>query len=361
MTVALICAALSAAVVAQGTTAHSSPPQTKISKGSPLRLGISSPATSLLASSDPSTAARWTAKARQIGVKMVRVTVMWRSIAPKALPSGFIASDPSSAGYSWTTLDQQLRALSAEHFQVLLSIREAPSWAEGANAPTWATPGTWEPSDVDFRQFARAIATRYDGHFPDPLNAGAKLPRVSYWQAWNEPNLAWYLSPQYADEGPGADSNGATCPAVDHSAALSPGIYRRLLNAFYQGVKSVAKSNYVVMAGTAPYSRPNCQPGQPINDRIAPVKFDQGVFCLDSSNQRQAGCQGSAHLDAIDSHPYAPPTVPGPCGNRPCPPTWSAPTGDVAVPDMIELTRALHAATKLGTVLPHGAKGVWVT
>ncbi len=53
----------------------------------------------------------------------------------------------------------------------------------------------------------------------------------------------------------------------------------------------------------------------------------------------------------LDHHPY------GIFG-----PTWHAlDAGDVAVPDIVKLTRVLHAAETLGTVLPSGHKQVWVT
>ena len=80
---------------------------------------------------------------------------------------------------------------------MLLNITGAPAWAEGPGAPPGAQPGTWRPDPAQFASFATAAALRYDGRFPDPLHPGAFLPRVRYWQPWNEPNLAYYLSPQW--------------------------------------------------------------------------------------------------------------------------------------------------------------------
>src|SRR2546423_1703503 len=67
--------------------------------------------------------------------------------------------------------------------------------------------------------FGKALARRYGGGFSDPQQPGAALSRVRYYQAWNEPNLNTYLSPQW--------SNGH---------AESPDDYRALLNAFYGAV-----------------------------------------------------------------------------------------------------------------------------
>ncbi len=85
--------------------------------------------------------------------------------------------------------------LSSHGLQVLLNITFAPTWAEGAGRPASARPGTWRPDPAQFASFATAAARRYDGHFPDPLQPGAILPRVRYWQAWNEPNLVLLPGP----------------------------------------------------------------------------------------------------------------------------------------------------------------------
>src|SRR5204863_108897 len=76
--------------------------------------------------------------------------------------------------------------------------------------------------------------------FPDPQRPGVSLPRVRYWQAWNEPNLTNFLTPQWSRR-------------HGHLVAASPGIYRHLLNAFYAGVKAARRSDVVVTAGTAPF------------------------------------------------------------------------------------------------------------
>ncbi len=120
------------------------------------------------------------------------------------------------------------------------------------------------PTPRTIGAFARAIAVRYSGHFRDPLHPGRMLPRVRYFQAWNEPNLPIFLLPQW-----GRTGNGPW-------QAVSPGIYRGMLNAFYRGVKSAAPSDVVLSAATAPYGDP---PGT-AGGRMAPVTFLEGLFCL---------------------------------------------------------------------------------
>jgi hypothetical protein len=119
-----------------------------------------------------------------------------------------------------------------------------------------------------------------------------------------------------------------------------------MLNAVYAAVKGVAKTNFVVSAGTAPYG--DLAPG---GRRIAPVAFMRDVFCLNRALRRTPGCSHPAHLDAISHHPYA---IAGPSRH-------ALNADDAAIPDLGKLTRVLHAAERARTVLPRGHKRVWVT
>jgi hypothetical protein len=275
--------------------------------------------------------ALWIPRAVNVGAQMVRVNVYWSQIAPPDRPRGFAPANPSSAGYQWTALDAVVRQLTEHGLSVLMNVSSAPTWAEGPHRPPGATAGSWRPSAAAFGQFATALATRYDGHYPDPSAPGQTLPRVRDWQAWNEPNLSLYLDPQWTRTG------GRWLPA-------SPLIYRALLNSFYAAVKHVASSNFVVTAGTAPYGDP------PGHARMAPVTFDQNLFCLNRA-LAPLPCADPPHLDALSHHPYG---IGGPL--------WHALNADdVAVPDVYKLTRILHAAQRYGHALPRGPKQFWVT
>src|SRR5436305_1954139 len=137
----------------------------------------------------------WIDQARTEGAGLVRVNVSWAAVAPSSRPPGFDATDPTSPGYAFSTVDAEVRALSAAGLQVLINITGAPSWAEGPNRPSNVRPGTWKPDPAALAGFTQATARRYDGLFRDPSRPGAALPRVRYWQAWNEPNLGTYLTP----------------------------------------------------------------------------------------------------------------------------------------------------------------------
>jgi hypothetical protein len=281
--------------------------------------------------------APWITRAVNEGAGMVRVNVVWQQIAPERRPARFVADNPGSRGYRWSVVDNAVRNLSARGLQVLLMIYLAPTWAQGPHRPAAARNGTWEPDPAQFAAFAHAAAVRYSGSYAP---AGqAVLPRVSYWQAWNEPNLGVYLAPQWTQTRVGL------VPA-------SPGVYRPLLNAFYAAVKGVSPSNVVVMAGTAPYGDPAAgQDLVPLTyQRMRPVAFDRGLFCL-STGLKALRCPGPTMLDVFDHHPWD--------DKGPTDPALNA--DDATVPDVWKISRVFRAAERAGRVLPLGSKPFWIT
>jgi hypothetical protein len=301
----------------------------------PLQLGFSVGAIPALASDDAKTDEIWASRARRENTQIVRLDVFWNSVAPRNPTPSFHASNPGDPGYNWTQVDQQVRALSKEHFKILLTVQTAPAWAEGPHMPVSAIEGTWRPDAVDFGQFAHAIAERYDGSYPDPQNPGKVLPKIAYWQGWNEPNLRQYLSPQWIHS------------ASTGYEAVSPGIYRRLANVFYKAVKAVSAKNYVVLAGLAPFGDDPSQMA-----RMRPVEFERVLLCVTRALTKARGCPDPTYFDAIDSHPYG--TIYGPNYH-------ASAADDVSIQDVYKLVRVLHAAEKFGTALPRGKKGDWVT
>lgn len=288
----------------------------------------------LFESPSASVRSTWLSRARDLGSRWVRIEATWAAIAPSARPEGFDASDPASPGYDWAPLDAELRSASAAGERVLLLVIAAPWWAEGPHPPSSAHPGSWEPQPGALAAFMRALAKRYSGHFPDPLRHGVTLPRVRYFQIWNEPNLAYNISPQWIR---GRDHNWI---------AESPRIFRTMLNAAYPAVKSVQSHAFVLAGGTAPYGDP---PGLL---RMHPVVFWRDLFCL-SAALRPFRCGTPPHLDGIDHHPYA---------YYPYTPTAHAESPlDASVPDLGRIKRVLRAAERAHKVLPAGPKSLWVT
>ena len=175
--------------------------------------------------------------------------------------------------------------------------------------PRQRTPGLWRPDPAALGAFARAAALRYPG--------------VRYWQAWNEPNLNIYLTPQWL----------AGKPA-------SPAHYRLMLDAFYDAVKAVNPANRVITADGAVRATLDER------KRMRPARFDRELFCVSG-----AECANPAKLDVLSHHPYS---VGGP--NR-----KALNADDVSVPDLDKLVKPLRQAERTGRVGGARHHAVWVT
>ena len=77
----------------------------------------------------------WIPRAVAAGAGMVRVGILWSQVAPKKPPPGFVASDPASPGYNWTQTDAAVRELADHGIKVVITISQAPFWAEGRGMP----------------------------------------------------------------------------------------------------------------------------------------------------------------------------------------------------------------------------------
>ncbi|MGO9762327.1 MAG: hypothetical protein ACLP1Q_13815 [Solirubrobacteraceae bacterium] len=270
---------------------------------------------------------------REAGARVVRIPVNWNDIVSAAPGPGFVATDPASVEYHFALIDAAVRGTVSAGLTPLIVVSHAPAFAEAAPRWRFAYPGSWDPSPEALRAFATALAIRYDGSFPDPLDPARPLPRVRLFQAWNEPNLARYLEPQWV--------------ARDGQwRAFSPSLYRELLNGFYAGVKSVAPDDVVIAAGVAPN-------GDPAGvGRMAPVSFLRSLLCLPSTSaQRAAQCPEPPHFEVLAFHPLS-------VGN----PDVPAPSSlEVSISDAAKVTGLLRQAERDHTAQPEGEKRVWVT
>lgn len=281
------------------------------------------------------------ANGRRAGASEWRVLVIWRRIARNATAApqpASLAADPGWSGYVWDDLDRQIRGITAAGMQPIVWPIQAPDWAEGAGRPKVsddAPVGTWRPSPDAYRQFGSAIARRYSGTYPDPANPGRALPRIATFQAWNEPNLATYLTPQWV-------RSGSTWKME------SPALFRQLVNAFSAGVKAAQPSATVLAGATAPFGDFN--PGDP---RIMPAKFTRDLLCVREARGKATGRRscGKLRIDGWAHHTY------------PIGPPWRTARNadDVVVPDMPKLTRLYDAAAKAGTLRRAAARNVWMT
>jgi hypothetical protein len=272
------------------------------------------------------------ARIRETGSTVVRIPVDWRDTVVPAPPASFDARDPASPEYRFARLDASVRDAIGAGLTPLLVVSHAPVFAEAPARWPYAYPGSWSPDPAALEAFAAALASRYGGSFPDPLEAGVTLPRVRLLQAWNEPNLARYLEPQWiAEDG--------------RWSAFSPREYRALLNAFYAGVKSVEPSDVVATAGVAPGGDRDGV------GRMAPMRFLRVLLCLPAGRSRALRCADPPHFDVLAFHPLS-------VGDPDLPAVSSL---DLAIADAAKITGLLRRASSLHAALPATPKGLWVT
>lgn len=259
----------------------------------------------------------------------VKLPLNWASVAPGGAtkPAGFSATNPSDPHYNWASVDATVETAAAHHARVLLILNTAPQWAQPPNRPASlkSFPGAWNPSATEFAAFTHAAAVRYGGKFRDPLHPGLNLPRVHYWEIWNEENLPYDLgAPNLVEE------------------------YRSLLNDSYAAIKGVDRSNMIVLGGLAPVSFV-----APLS--IGPLKFAADLFCLRRIGTRfvrARKCPHPAHFDIFADHPYTLAVTP----------TQHAYVyDDVLIADLGKIDTVLRTAERLHTVARHTRHPIWVT
>jgi hypothetical protein len=259
------------------------------------------------------------ARAHSAGIRALRMYLSWEQIAPggTSKPPGFDASDPGDPRYRWGGVDRLIRAAVAHGIAPILSIQEAPQWAErGGGGP----PSTNDPDPSEFGQFARAAAIRYSGSY-------AGLPRVQYYQAWDEPNFDGFLYPQFGGGG-----------QVD-----SPDIYRGLVNALADNVKAVHPDNLVVAGGLASFSKPG--------HAVGPMDFMRQLLCMSGGRKPTPTCRQDIRFDIWAVDPY---TV-GNAFHR------AISSGGVSMGDLPTMGRLLRAATRAGQITHDGPVQYWIT
>ncbi len=251
------------------------------------------------------------------GGSYARLTLAWAEVAPRGSerPVGFDAADPADPHYSWSAFDRQARAAVAAGLEPIVSVYLAPAWAERGTA---GGRGTKRPDPSELALFARAAATRFSGKFEG-------LPRIRYWQVWNEPNLDWFLMPQF-----------------DGARAVSPAWYRTMVNRFAAAVKAVDATNLVVAGGTSPFG----DPGRV----VAPLAFMRELLCMAGRPLRPT-CKVHVHFDIWAHHPYS---MGGPFHQ-------AAHPDNVSVGDLPEMQRLLTAAIRAGHVVHSRPVAFWVT
>lgn len=224
---------------------------------------------------------------RDLGVGVIRVSLHWDAIAPAQRTAGFAADDP--AGYpGWAPYDEIVQDARQDGIVIDFSLGgPAPQWATGSGLPaSGGFAGVWKPSASSFRQFVQAAGTRYSGTYDPALGTSVPgdpndLPRVSFWEIWNEPNFGGDLAPQAI--------KGSRVPA-------SPVMYRSLLDAGWSGLQSTGHGRDTIVIGNLDARGQSARPapgapqGLPGNfGATKPMQFVRSLYCLDSNYKQLRG------------------------------------------------------------------------
>jgi len=205
-------------------------------------------------------------RARDAGATVVRTTLYWYQVAVER-PAN--PADPFDPAYKFDDVDELVRGAQERGIEVMLTIWGTPAWANGGQGPNFL------PAQLsDATAFAKAVATRYSGHF-------IGFPHVRFYTIWNESNLQQFLSPQF-------DAKGKS---------VGPGLYAKLYRAFYAGIKAGNKKALVGVGETSPRGRDKPSPGT-AQDSHTPGRFAELV----------AKARPKVKFDAWAHHPY--PTAP---------------------------------------------------
>lgn len=177
-----------------------------------------------LQSSDAALRAQTFDQIQAMGVRWLRVVIIWRTV--------------DDAG--WAQYDREISEARARGLHLLVTISgPVPKWASG-NHKSY----TYKPSASKFQQFVTEVGNRYGKD-------------VGLWSVWNEPNHPGFLGPQFAGR-------------KGHKYPYSPKLYRRLFFAAKRGLDASGnRHDKVLMGETAPRGTGRV---------VAPLRFLRGVL-----------------------------------------------------------------------------------
>jgi hypothetical protein len=240
------------------------------------------------------TVQRTLATLRGLGVDRIRLTIVWRYLAPapdSPVRPAFDAADPAAyPAAAWGPYDRIVRLARAAGIAVDFNVTApGPLWAmQSAASATLATH--FEPSAADFGAFVRALGRRYSGAYQG-------LPRVSYWTVWNEPNQPGWLAPQWQTVA------GVPVPS-------SPRLYRALVDAAFAALGATGhtpRSDTILIGELAPEGSEQTAAEAP----MPPMPFLRALYCVDDGYHRlsgavavAAGCPSAGAAEAfVRAHP----------------------------------------------------------
>ena len=296
--------------------------------------------------STPDQVAATVAELRDLGVERLRLSVIWRNLAPPEPPPD--PGDPAAyPAEQFDPLDHAIRTARAHGLEVLLNVRGgAPAWAMPAAPGRLAGRDGYVPSPGDFRGFTAMLGRRFDGTYADENHGGRPLPRATAWSIWNEPNWGGHLQPQSVRD----PERGLVTVAPRH--------YRRLFRAAVQALVATGHGAETILLGeTAPIG--NAKLGE--LSHLRPVRFLRDLFCLNRRLEpvrRRAYVRRRCDFDTrgplpatgFAHHPYPVTAPPG----RP-----SADRRFLTFGDTPRLKRILDAAARAKRIAP--GLPIWFT
>jgi hypothetical protein len=331
-----------------------------------------------------------------LGVQRIRVSVIWALVAPSPLAStrpSFDATNPADyPAHAWDRYDVLVTDAHALGLGLDFDVTApAPYWATG-RPPAYVDGKfrkVYSPSPVQFGQFVEAVATRYSGSYvtqppsppaPPPSLLGlplptlpiltpptpapappTPLPRVDYWEIYNEPNEAGWLAPQWRP-GPSARAVHGRKPAKTW-IENSPVLYRSLLDQAVGALAATGHSGDTLLVGDTSAKGSVLRGLLPA---MPPMIFLRALYCVGNSYRPLTGARAAAldcpitgststfaaeHPGLVNAtgyahHPYAftlPPNVPS------TNPTWAT------MADLPRLERALiRIFATYGNAMPDG-------
>ncbi|MDX6689506.1 MAG: hypothetical protein QOG15_963 [Solirubrobacteraceae bacterium] len=272
---------------------------------------------------------------KQIGVDSVRVTVLWRYVAQGANLSNAEIKRLKSASAkaaarkqraqfkpanprtyprrNWDKYDNLVKEAARLRMRVFFTVTgPGPTFGHRTAPPSQrANFFSFKPYPTRFREFVKAVGTRYSGTYRDENALKQPLPRVSLWSIWNEPNQPGWLSPQWEKR------DGQIIPS-------SPGLYRALLREGIDALTATGHGGDTIMLGEmAPIGSNSRGPRNPIR----PTPFLRELVCVNPAGVRYVGAdatrrgcdfatKGPLKVTAFAHHAYTKKLAPtAPVGN----------------------------------------------
>ena len=274
------------------------------------------------------------ARTRGAGATVAKIVLFWDQVAPagKERPARFDAADPDDPAYRWEKFDTLVETTVANELEPLVIVLNAPRWA--TRQPRRRSGlDNWNVDPGDLADFAEAAARRFNGTFQG-------LPRIRYWQVWNEPNLSVYLNPQVSNQ----LTQEPSCP-FNPASVISADLYRRMVKVTARALHRVRPDNVVIAGGLSPFC------GTRGVVATAPLLFMRKLLCMSGRRDPKPTCNARVEFDVWAVHPY---TAGGPTHSAFRP-------DDVSIGDLPDVNQLLRAAVRADHVESRRPVALWVT